>query len=94
MENGEATAQNRRNAERYARTADSLDGLYALDRVRQAVAAGERESRTEYVAAVHDQLSLEHRQWLAETAEASRAVRAVRALAERLDRSEPGVSAT
>ena len=65
VENGEATTQERRNAERYRRTVDALDELHAmLDRVRLAVAGGEHAALHEYVASVHEHLSLEHRQWL------------------------------
>ena len=83
LENGEATHQHRRNSERYRRTVHALDGLHAmLDRVREAVAAGETEALHAYVDAVHDQLSLEHRQWLEETATASHAVARLVALLE------------
>jgi hypothetical protein len=75
VENGEATDQHRRNAERYGRTLTALDGLYGmLDQVRAAVAAGDGRALDAYVAAVHDQVSLEHRQWLEETGAASAAV--------------------
>jgi hypothetical protein len=72
----EALGQDRRNAERYARTLEALEGLSArLDEVRSASAAGEREPLRQFVAAVHEQLSLEHRQWLGqrESTEASMA---------------------
>jgi hypothetical protein len=65
--NEEATAQNRRNAERYGRTRLALDRIYErLDEVRAAVAGGHREVLTEFVQVVQEQLSLEHRQWLEE----------------------------
>ncbi len=65
--NEEATAQNRRNAERYGRTRLALDRIYErLDEVRMAVAGGHAEVMAEFVQAVHEQLSLEHRQWLEE----------------------------
>jgi hypothetical protein len=61
----EAMSQDRRNAERYDRTGEALDGLYArLDEVRSAVSSGNQKALVEYVAAVNDQISLEHRQWL------------------------------
>jgi hypothetical protein len=67
VSNEEATAQNRRNAERYGRTRLALDRLYErLDEVRLAVAGGHTEVMTEFVGAVHEQLSLENRQWLEE----------------------------
>jgi len=69
----EATSQDRRNAERYSRTLEALEGLSArLDAVREAAARGEREPLEQFVAAVHEQLSLEHRQWL-ETSESTKA---------------------
>ncbi len=68
----EAMTQDRRNAERYDRTLTALRGLYGrLDRVRQAVANGNREALVEFVGAVNEQISLEHRQWL-ESSEATK----------------------
>jgi hypothetical protein len=64
----------RRNSERYGRTWAALQGLAArLDEVRDAAAAGNAEAVKEFVSAVHDQVSLEHRQWLegSETASAA-----------------------
>jgi hypothetical protein len=64
----ESIGQDARNAERYARTRASLRRLSArLDDVRAAVAAGNREALTEFVAAVDEHLSVEHRQWLSDT---------------------------
>jgi len=61
----EATNQDRRNAERYGRTLSALEILRSrLDDVRTGVLAGSQEVLDEYVAAVHEQLSLEHREWL------------------------------
>ena len=61
----EAINQDRRNAERYERSAVALQGLRErLDDVRDGITAGSRSVLIEYVAAVQDQLSLEHRQWL------------------------------
>jgi len=61
----EAINQDRRNAERYDNTAQALQGLRErLDDVRIGIAAGSTSVLSEYVAAVQDQLSLEHRQWL------------------------------
>jgi hypothetical protein len=74
-ENAEATAQDRRNAERYGRTRDALDQLYALlDRVRLATAADDLKPLHSFVESVHEQLSLEHRQWLEDIAAVSHAV--------------------
>ena len=61
----ESINQDRRNAERYDNTAQALLGLRErLDDVRLGIAAGATSVLGEYVAAVQDQLSLEHRQWL------------------------------
>ncbi len=61
----EAVNQDRRNAERYGRTLGSLEILRAkLDDVRGGVLAGSQAVLDDYVAAVHEQLSLEHREWL------------------------------
>lgn len=61
----EAMNQDRRNAERYGRTLVALERLKArIDDVRKAAAAGNASAVEEYVAAVNDQISLEHRQWL------------------------------
>jgi hypothetical protein len=61
----EAINQDRRNAERYDNSAQALQGLRErLDDVRHSIAAGSTSVLGEYVGAVQDQLSLEHRQWL------------------------------
>jgi len=61
----ESLNQDRRNAERYDNTAQALQGLRErLDDVRSGIAAGSPSVLGEYVGAVQDQLSLEHRQWL------------------------------
>ena len=61
----EAMSQDRRNAERYERTLDALTKLSArLGETRRAVAQGHRDALHAYVAAVNEQISLEHRQWL------------------------------
>jgi uncharacterized membrane protein HdeD (DUF308 family) len=61
----EAVNQDRRNAERYGRTLSALEILRGrLDEVRAGVVVGSQELLEEYVAAVHEQLSLEHREWL------------------------------
>jgi len=70
----EAVGQDRRNEERYGRTQEALDSLAGrLDQVRDSAAADVREPLQEFVAAVHEQISLEHRQWLgtAENTQAS-----------------------
>jgi hypothetical protein len=61
----ESMHQDRRNAERYDHSAQALQGLRErLDDVRQGIEAGSTSVLGEYVAAVQDELSLEHRQWL------------------------------
>lgn len=42
-----------------------------LDRVRTAVAAGKRDVLSTYVQSVHEQISVEHREWRKDTASAS-----------------------
>lgn len=60
--------QDERNSERYQRTADLLSHIRERhDEVQLAVAQGDTDVLQKYVAAVHEQLSLEHRQWLSET---------------------------
>lgn len=71
----ESTNQDSRNSERYERTAWTLLKLYEqLDEVRSAVVAGKPDVLQEFVKAVQDQLSLEHRQWLEATDESSGAI--------------------
>jgi conflict system pore-forming effector with SLATT domain len=61
----ESLNQDRRNAERYDHSAQALLGLRErIDEVRHSIAAGSTSVLGEYVGAVQDQLSLEHRQWL------------------------------
>jgi len=65
VSNTEAVNQDSRNAERYERTRSVLTKLSAkLDSVRTAVLRGKTAVMMSYVEAVHEQLSLEHRQWL------------------------------
>ena len=75
ISNREVVSQDRRNAERYKRVDTTLNGLRGqLDDVRNAVDAGDPDVLADFVEAVHEQLSLEHRQWLEEQREASAAV--------------------
>ncbi len=63
--NSESMNQDKRNSERYERTRESLAKLFEkIDAVRRAVGAGDERLFQDFVRAVHDQLSLEHRQWL------------------------------
>ena len=56
--------QDERNFERYARTADILDHLQERHSdVQRALAEGKSRVLATYIGAVHEQLSLEHRQW-------------------------------
>ena len=64
----EQMTQDQRNAERYDRTYDAMTKLaMMLDVVRPAVANGNHKAALEFVAAVNDHISNEHRQWLDET---------------------------
>lgn len=61
----EGANQDNRNAERYSNTLSSLEILRAkLDDVRAGVLTGSQAVLDDYVAAVHEQLSVEHREWL------------------------------
>lgn len=63
--NTEAVNQDGRNAERYERTISVLAKLSGkLDEVREGILEGDKEVLLSFVKAVHEQLSLEHRQWL------------------------------
>ncbi|MDQ3605132.1 MAG: SLATT domain-containing protein [Gemmatimonadota bacterium] len=82
-ENQEATAQHRRNAERYQRTRHALDRLSGmLDSVRAATADGNPAFLQQFVVSVHDKLSLEHRQWVEEMNEASEAINRLEGMLE------------
>ena len=73
--NREAVGQDTRNSERYERTWKTLQGLSErLDDVRRATAGGNKDTLPQFVEAVHEQLSLEHRQWLKGGEEISSAV--------------------
>jgi hypothetical protein len=62
----ESVNQSRQNMERYTNTGDALTILKRkLDDVRNAAAAGQREPVIQFVAAAHDVMSAEHKQWLA-----------------------------
>jgi len=71
--------QDERNAERYSRTADILSHIAERhDDVLTVVHEGEKpEVIIEYVDAVNDQLSLEHRQWASDASEMSSALSAL-----------------
>jgi hypothetical protein len=62
----EDVSQNRRNAERYNNARSALALLKVkLDDVRAAAANGQSEPIQQFVAATHEQIFAEHRQWLA-----------------------------
>lgn len=64
--NDEAISQDGRNAERYHRTFGALIELEGrLDDVRHSIANGNERTLPAFVEVVHEQLSLEHRQWIA-----------------------------
>jgi hypothetical protein len=70
----ESVYQNQRNAERYQRTGEALEGIASsLDDVRTAVQAAGAEPLMGFIEAVHEQLSLEHRQWLGQQTEGENA---------------------
>jgi hypothetical protein len=61
----ESLGQHRRNEELYDKTNDALAELEGkLDEVRTAAAKDDRESVKQFVTAVHEQLFIEHKQWL------------------------------
>ncbi len=83
----ESITQDARNAERYGRTRAALREVHLrLDEVREAVATGNREVLAEFVVAIHEHLSVEHRQWLTE----ADSTRAGLARLERALRGETG----
>ncbi len=71
--------QDERNAERYSRTADILSKIAErYDDVLAVINEGKNpEIIIEYVDAVNDQLSLEHRQWTSDASEMSSALSAL-----------------
>jgi len=71
--------QDERNAERYSRTADILSKIAEkYDDVLAVINKGNNpEIIIEYVDAVNDQLSLEHRQWTSDASEMSSALNAL-----------------
>jgi hypothetical protein len=61
----EALGQDRRNEELYGIMNDALADLAAkLDEVRAAAAKADRQSLKQFVVAVHEQLCIEHKQWV------------------------------
>ena len=61
----ESIEQNQRNAERYERTRTVLSRLKGkLGEIREGICAGNLNLYPNFVKAVHEVLSVEHRQWL------------------------------
>jgi len=83
--------QDERNSERYRRTADLLSHIRERHNdVQNAVAMGDTEVLQQYVAAVHEQLSLEHRQWLSETEEMDETIKSLSASLKKIKQQEQG----
>lgn len=73
--NKEAVNQNRRNEERFGRTREILQNLkMRLDHVRNQIINGNKKVLLKFVEAVHEQLSLEHRQWTDDISNVSKAI--------------------
>jgi hypothetical protein len=73
--NKEAVNQDRRNQERYSRTYETLENLkMRLSKARKSIAGGNEEVLPKLVEAVHEQVSLEHRQWTDDIGNASKAI--------------------
>lgn len=76
----EELGQDERNAERYQRTAELLSRIRERHpEVQKAVAQGNSAVFEKYVTAIHEQLSLEHRQWLTDTEEMDDAIKSLNA---------------
>ena len=68
--------QDERNSERYCRTAELLSHIREYhDKVQLNIAAGNTDILMKYVSSAHEQLSLEHRQWLSETESMNETIR-------------------
>jgi len=81
--------QDERNAERYQRAYLALSHIREKHTdVQQAVAHGHSDILLKYVAAVHDQLSLEHRQWQKDTEAMNSAIRELAESLEKLQNVE------
>ncbi len=66
LTNIESFNQDRRNAERYKRTYSALKKINSkLDEVRKKINEGNKEILLNFIEAVHEPLSVEHRQWFA-----------------------------
>lgn len=64
--NKEAVYQDRQNAERYEQTRKNLNMLKAkIDTIHEKIDEGDPSILKTFIAAVHEPISAEHRQWLA-----------------------------
>lgn len=82
---GEAIGQDARNGERYRRTRKALTGLSGrLDEVRRAIADGNDSALSAFVDAVHEQISVEHRQWIETVGGADAATRRLQGELEKM----------
>jgi hypothetical protein len=76
----ESVFQYQRNADRYEKTGEILGGMLAtMDEVREAVRQAGQPPLLEFVNAVQEQLSLEHRQWLGAADEQNKALEQLKA---------------
>jgi hypothetical protein len=74
----ESINQDQRNAERYERTFETLTKLkITLGAIQRGIVGIGPKPLTDFVRAVHEQISLEHRQWLDDAAQASTALKAL-----------------
>lgn len=74
----ESINQDQRNAERYERTFETLTKLKMnVGTVQRGILNTGAKPLTDFVQAVHEQISLEHRQWLDDSAQASIALKAL-----------------
>jgi len=74
----ESINQDQRNAERYERTFETLTKLkITVGAVQRAIVKLGPKPLTEFVEAVHEQLALEHREWLDDAAQASSALKSL-----------------
>lgn len=91
----ESVYQNQRNAERYQRTGEALEGIASsLDDVRTAVQTAGAEPLMGFIEAVHEQLSLEHRQWLGQQTEGENAFTRLQDTLTKISTRPSGKSAT
>lgn len=67
--------QDQRNEERYSRTKEVLDNIrMRIDKVRKSLAEGNAVVLMSFIQTVHEQLSLEHRQWIDDMQNVSKAL--------------------